>query len=137
MKTAADLIEYAQTHQIHLAADGGKLILEAPDGKLTPEFLKSAKACKTELLEALSANKTDAELIKEAFRDGQPVRVWSGVLQEWIWWSPNKEIAERKKQETDEVVYHKGELITLIGRDGQSLKDMHILRKEFDGEIIK
>lgn len=80
---------------------------------------------------------SDEALIQRSFRDGKPVRVWSGVLQEWIWWAPSKEIAERKKQETSEAVYHKGELINLIGWDKQSLKDMHVIKKSFDGEITK
>ena len=102
-------------------------------------------SCDTSVLsvstQGVSVEKTeisdDAELIKQAFREGKAVRVWSGVLQEWIWWSPSKETAKRKKQETDEIVYHKGELIKLVGWDSQSLKDMHEIKKAFDGEIIK
>ena len=54
MNTAHDVLQYAQQHNIHLAANNGKLILEAPDNVLTDEFLKSAKAHKVELLETLS-----------------------------------------------------------------------------------
>ena len=141
MNTAQDILIYAESHEIQMSARDGKLVLE---GRLTDDFLESAKQHKAELLKTLSQpdqrnpkNDNDAEFIKWAFRDGKSVRVWSGVLREWIWWSPDKARARTKKQETDEVVYHMAELITLIGRDGQSLKDMHILKKEFDGEITK
>ena len=61
MNTAQDILEYAHHHQIHLAAEGVKLILEAPDNLLTDEFVTTAKQHKSEILEALA--KEDSELM--------------------------------------------------------------------------
>ena len=80
---------------------------------------------------------SDTELIQQAFREGRSVRWWSGVLKEWIWWSPDKASARVKKQETDEVVYHKEEIAQLLGWNEQDIKTIHSLKKEFNGEITE
>jgi len=54
MNTARDVVCYAEQHDIHLIAENGDLILDAPKEALTDEFLKSAKTHKAELLETLS-----------------------------------------------------------------------------------
>ena len=76
-------------------------------------------------------------VIQQAFKEGKPIRVWSGVLHEWIWFAPSIEIAKRKKQQTSEVVYHRGEIIIVKGWNKQDLKNIHALKKSFDGEIIE
>ena len=66
MNTAQDILAYAQQHKIHLAANNGKLILEAPDGVLTDEFLESAKQHKTEILNVIT-ERWDPELAADGF----------------------------------------------------------------------
>jgi len=66
MNTATDILVYADQHQIHLAADNGKLILEAPDGALTDEFLQRAKQHKAELLKAIEDRRTSAQKLIES-----------------------------------------------------------------------
>ena len=88
-------------------------------------------------MEILSANKSDAELIQQAFREGLPVRVWMGIFKEWTWWTPSKEVALKKQSETDETVYHTGELYTLMQKPDDMKHDLHKLKKEFkNSEII-
>jgi len=61
MNTAADIFSYAQTHDINLIAEDGRLKIDAPETALTDEFLESAKQYKSEILEALA--KEDSELM--------------------------------------------------------------------------
>ena len=61
MNTAADIFSYAQTHDINLIAEDGRLKIDAPETALTDEFLESAKQHKSEILEALT--KEDPELM--------------------------------------------------------------------------
>lgn len=140
MKSAQDIISYAKIHDIRLSVDGPHLELDAPQRVLTDEFIATAKRYKAEIMRVISAQsprESDAELIKKAFREGKPVRVWSGILKEWIWWAPSKESAKSKKSETNEVVYHMGELILVKGWGTDELRDIHSLKKNFGGEVTK
>ena len=47
MNTAQDILTFAKTHEIQMSAKDGKLVLE---GRLTDEFLESAKKHKPDLL---------------------------------------------------------------------------------------
>ncbi len=47
MNTAQDILTYAESHDIQMSASDGKLVLE---GRLTDEFLESAKRHKPDLL---------------------------------------------------------------------------------------
>ncbi len=50
MNTAAEILSYAQTHDINLIAEDGQLKIDAPETALTDEFLESAKKYKPEIL---------------------------------------------------------------------------------------
>jgi len=54
MNTAADILTYAQNHDIRLIADDGQIKINAPENVLTDEFLESAKQHKSEILEVLT-----------------------------------------------------------------------------------
>jgi len=58
MNTAADILTYAQNHDIRLIADDGQIKINAPENVLTDEFLESAKQHKSEILEALTKEDT-------------------------------------------------------------------------------
>ena len=71
MNTAADILSYAQSHDIQMCARNGKLVLE---GKLTDKFLESAKQHKAELLEVLLKSQVSHDpyvlnQVKEAVQD--------------------------------------------------------------------
>ena len=50
MNTANDILQYAESHDIHLRVKGEKLAIDAPKEVLTDEFLSAAKLHKAELL---------------------------------------------------------------------------------------
>jgi len=133
MNTAQEFIAYAALHNIELSVIENQLIMDGVKAEVKDQFLNIAKEHKQEILKELS----EKELIQQAFREGKSIRWWSGVLKEWIWFSPDKASAQAKKKETDEVVYHKGEIEALTGWDKQDIKTIHGLKKEFDGEISK
>ena len=62
MNTAAEILSYAQTHDINLIAEDGQLKIDAPETALTDEFLESAKQHKSEILEVLT--KIEPELME-------------------------------------------------------------------------
>ena len=62
MNTAADILTYAQNHDIRLIADDGQIKINAPENVLTDEFLESAKQHKSEILEVLT--KIEPELME-------------------------------------------------------------------------
>ena len=68
MNTAADILTYAQTHDINLIAENGQLKIDAPETALTDEFLESAKQCKSAILAALTKeNRWNPELAVEGY----------------------------------------------------------------------
>jgi len=65
MNTAADILIYAQNHDIRLIADDGQIKINAPENELTDEFLESAKQHKSEILEVLTKeDRSDPKLIE-------------------------------------------------------------------------
>jgi len=62
MNTAADILIYAQNHDIRLIADDGQIKINAPENVLTDEFLESAKQHKSEILDVLT--KEDPKLME-------------------------------------------------------------------------
>jgi hypothetical protein len=74
---------------------------------------------------------------------GEPVRVWSSVLGEWLWWvkgAAEKEGLVTKGTEPG-CIYTLGELavISAWGGDIESrkaaLKDIHVMKKNFDATV--
>ncbi len=53
MNAARDIISYAEQHDIQLLTKNGLLLLDAPEGVLTDDFLASAKQHKFEIMVAL------------------------------------------------------------------------------------
>ena len=71
MNTSTDILTYAAEHDIQMCARNGKLVLE---GKLTDEFLESAKQHKAALLEVLLKSQVSHDpyvlnQVKEAVQD--------------------------------------------------------------------
>lgn len=66
MNTAADILSYAQIHNINLVAENGQLKIDAPEAALTDDFLNSAKQHKEEIIKALS-ERWNPELVAEGY----------------------------------------------------------------------
>jgi TubC N-terminal docking domain len=58
MNDLSELLESLARQNIHLKIDDGKLNIQAPRGKLTPELRAQLSACKPELLTYLQAKST-------------------------------------------------------------------------------
>jgi len=78
MNTAADILSYAQTHNISLIAENGQLKIDAPKAALTDEFMKSAKANKTEIITALSQDRWNPELSAKGYQWCFDCKNWNG-----------------------------------------------------------
>lgn len=78
MNTAADILSYAQIHNINMVAEGGQLKIDAPEIALTDEFLKSAKAHKTEIMTALSQERWNQEMAAQGYTWCFDCRNWNG-----------------------------------------------------------
>ena len=77
MNTAADILSYAQTHDINLVAENGLLKIDAPEKELTDEFLESAKQYKQEIIRALS-ERWNPELANEGYQWCYDCVHWNG-----------------------------------------------------------
>lgn len=62
MNTAAEILTYAERHDIRINAKDGQLKIDAPEKELTDEFLESAKQHKSDLLLLTIANDACAGL---------------------------------------------------------------------------
>lgn len=68
MISATEILDYASKHKIDIVVDGENIKLEAIEGKITDEFLESAKQHKKEILEALTkGDRWDPELAAEGY----------------------------------------------------------------------
>lgn len=74
MNTAADILSYAAEHDIQMCARNGNLVLE---GKLTDEFIESAKQYKQEIIRALS-ERWNPELAGEDYQWCLDCVHWNG-----------------------------------------------------------
>ena len=70
----AQILSYAQSHNISLIAENGQLKIDAPKAALTDDFLETAKQHKAELLEVLLKSQVSHDpyvlnQVKEAVQD--------------------------------------------------------------------
>ena len=152
----AEILDYAAHHDIHLVANGGRLLVDAPKGVLTRKLTETLKFHKREILTALtSANDRhrdrnhlpdgppngpnvgtfDREAM-DVIRAGGKVPVWSDILGEWLWWVRDEDARQRLKSEGCEVViYTLGELGLVAGWDATALRDVHTMKKTFGANI--
>jgi hypothetical protein len=142
MNTAA-IIDLARKAGVTLVTDGMKLACEGPQKEIDL-LLPSLKAHKAEVIAALQSHRIpfneDAMAMVKA---GHPVRVWSGVLGEWLWWVRDE--AGKKNLVADGVdpgcIYTLGELAVITGWKGEladrqaALKDIHVMKKSFDATV--
>ena len=72
----------------------------------------------------------------DAIRAGQAVKVWSGVLVEWLYWVRGEGEREELLAEGCEIpIYTLGELVAVSGFPPQDLRNIHELKQGFDATI--
>jgi hypothetical protein len=72
----------------------------------------------------------------DAIKAGKAVRVWSGVLEEWLWWVRDEEARHRLIAQGCELpIYTLGELVAVAGMDVDALVELHQMKKRFGGTI--
>jgi hypothetical protein len=76
-------------------------------------------------------------------KSGEPVRVWSGVLGEWLWWVKGEKEKQALAAQGIEagIIYTLGELAVLAGWGGpledrkRDLRGLHAIKREFGGTV--
>ncbi len=151
---AAEILDYASHHDIHLMVDSDALLVDGPKGVITSEFRGALKTHKAELLEVL-AQKPDwndhpdtpptEPFTREAIQDikgGKAVPVWSAVLGEWLWFVRDETAKAKLIAEGCQVpIYTLGELALVadmrmnasFGPD--DLKKVHAIKKQFGAAV--
>jgi len=87
---------------------------------------------------AASTTQPFSEKELQAIRQGYAVRVWSGVLEEWLYWVRDK---ERRAKAIARLgvelwqVWTLAELTAIQGMDPQDLKNLHALKRQFNGSM--
>ena len=74
----------------------------------------------------------------DKIKTGYPVKVWSGVLQEWlIWVRGETERNKLIKQGCTLPIYTLGELAVVAKRSSEDLRNIHQMKKIFNATITE
>lgn len=143
------LISELRERGILLSVNGDKLHVDGPDAELTPELCETLKAHKPALMAALAGAPSAWNAVPaqpgsepfnapalEAIKSGSAVRVWSGVLEDWIWFVRDNTAREKLLAEgCVRPVYSLGELAIVVDFDEQGLRDIHAAKRRF-GAVV-
>lgn len=124
--TAAELLKQVTALDIRLRTDGGKLLIDAPIGAVTPELKEMLSAKKPELIRLLSSKHNDEIL-----------PVFSKILDEVVYFVAHND-RERVK-DLKGAVYFLGELETIVNANPKPdvLRLIHKAKREFEGTIAE
>ncbi len=134
--SVAELITEVKKAGGQLNVVDGKVRVSSNTGPLPDDLVDKLRASKTELLAALTPMGPVDQDTMDTIEAGQPVRVWSGVLGEWLWWVRGE--AEREKliaEGCTEPIYSLKELGIDKGWEPDDLKLVHAIKKELGGTI--
>ncbi len=132
----AELINEVKKAGGQLNVVDGKVRVSSNTGPLPDDLVDKLRASKTELLVALTPMGPVDQDTMTAIEAGQPVRVWSGVLGEWLWWVRGE--VEREKliaEGCTEPIYSLKELGIVNGWEPDDLKLAHALKKDLGATI--
>lgn len=132
----AELINEVKEAGGQLNVVDGKIRVSSNTGPLPDDLVDKLRASKAELLTALTPMGPVDQDTMATIEAGQPVRVWSGVLGEWIWWVRSE--AEREKliaEGCTEPIYSLKELGVVKGWEPDDLKLVHAIKKDLDATI--
>ncbi len=74
--------------------------------------------------------------VMDVIKSGQAVPVWSETLHEWLYWVRDDQIKKRLQADGCElVIYTLGELAVISSMPAKDTKQIHELKKTFDGTI--
>ena len=137
----AELINEVKKAGGQLNVVDGKVRVSSNTGPLPDDLVDKLRASKAELLVVLIQHgakpmgPVDQDTMA-TIEAGQPVRVWSGVLGEWLWWVCGE--AEREKliaEGCTEPIYSLEELGIVKGWEPDDLKLVHAIKKDLGGTI--
>ncbi len=73
----------------------------------------------------------------QSIRSGQPVRVWSSILDSWLWWVLNDKVADELLAKGAKVpIYRLSELEVVRGWKPERLREIHEWKVKF-GLVIQ
>jgi len=148
------LIARLKTEGVDLAAAGGRLLLDAPEGVLTDELLAEIRSHKQEILAALQTQQSVATALpggvtearrsllaadvvamrlSEFARARLVVTVHSAVLNEVVVFASDNARVDPGEQR---VVYRAAELRELLGLSAKDLRAVHRVKKTFRGTVL-
>ncbi len=134
--SVAELINKVKEAGGQLNVVDGKVRVSSNTGPLPDDLVGKLRASKAELLAALTTMGPVDQDTMTAIEAGQPVRVWSGVLGEWLWWVRGE--VEREKliaEGCTEPIYSLKELGVVKGWEPDDLKLAHALKKDLGATI--
>lgn len=149
------ILERATQAGIQLYLSNGQLRYRG-DHQMAEVLLPEIRAHKAEIIAELSSQ-ADApaavnfvhwskltpeqrQAIIPTIKAGRPVRIFSGVLGEMVWWTRDEQTAEVLKQDPryqGEVIYALAELVQIQGKSLEFLRDIHRFKKEFGARLAK
>ena len=124
--SATELLQYISALGVRLKTDGGRLLIDAPAGTVTPELKKALTAKKAELIRLLSG-KPDDEIFP----------VFSKILNEVVYFVSHTDRGRVK--DLDGAVYFLDEIKAIVAAkpSHRELKMIHLAKKKFDGTVTE
>jgi hypothetical protein len=110
---------------------------ESPEGLMTEVANDSTNS---DFVHWSKLTSEERQAIIPTIKAGRPVRIFSEVLGEFVYWVHDEQTAERLKREPDyqgEVVYTLAELRELTGKSPELLRDIHQFKRAFGATFEK
>src|SRR5918996_6301819 len=148
MTAAVDILSESKAAGVELYLDNGRLRYRAQPGAYTEGLRQKVATCRDEIIAELSSQggfihwskltPESREAIIPTIKAGQPVRIFSEVLGEVVYWvRDHQAVDELKRQGITEVCYTLVELRELAGQGPEFLRDIHRLKKEFGATLAR
>ena len=138
---AAEILEYANQHDVRLWADGNLLRINAPREIMTPEFQGDLKRHKSDLIRTLTDPSETDRKVQENLRNGVPtlVNLWGIGRAYWV----ADEVKRDELQATllaqgdDTPIFASDELDRIKDWPLEDKRNAYEFKRRFQGEIRK
>ena len=151
----AEILEYAQKHDVRVWADGHLLRVDAPRETMTPEFQDDLKRHKSDLIRTLTGPQKisaldtpvptapepdpEAQAVQDRLRAGERVRVRMGDIGEAYWVATDKQRDQLRITLDDKgdttPVFSWGELVLIQDWPAADQRNIYGFKRDLGGNV--
>jgi len=137
----AEILEYAQQHDVRVWADGNQLRVNAPREIMTREFRTDLKRHKSVLIKTLTDSSETTRTVQENLRNGVPTLVdMRGIGRAfWVATDEHRDLLRATLDDKGDTtpVFAWGELVLIQDWPLEDKRNMYQFKRQFQGEIRK